>query len=95
MTLRKGRHYLRWGKTEVGGRGHTSEGVRPCRGASPSKQISNSVVPKLHLSAAVLRPVPLGTHSGAIQGIRSTLSGGQSQRSEVLYLYPAFRVGGH
>ena len=57
----------------------TSEGVRSLSGTSASKQISSKVVPKLHLSAAVLRLPASRTHSGAIQGIRSTRSLGEGR----------------
>lgn len=42
------------------------------KGFSPPLQISQSVVPKLHLSAARLRLAGSVTHSGGTQGILST-----------------------
>lgn len=42
------------------------------KGFSPPLQISHSVVPKLHLSAARLRLAGSVTHSGGTQGILST-----------------------
>src|SRR4029434_9284050 len=47
----------------------TFELSRVLRGRSPPLQISHSVVPKLHLSAARLRFRGLSTHSGGTHGI--------------------------
>lgn len=45
------------------------------KGFSPPLQISQSVVPKLHLSAARLRLAGSVKHSGGTQGILSTRTG--------------------
>lgn len=48
------------------------------RGLSPPLQISQSVVPKLHLSVAKLRFWGFSMHSGGTHGIRSTSTAGQT-----------------
>lgn len=51
--------------------GPTLELSRVAKGFSPPLQISHSVVPKLHLSAARLRLAGSSIHSGGTQGILS------------------------
>lgn len=65
----------------------TSVSVLPLMGKSPLLQISSSVAPKLHWSAALPNGALLGTHSGAIHGIRSTRSVGHTDSLSQTMLY--------
>lgn len=63
-------------------------------GRSPLLQISSSVTPKLHWSAALPIGAPLSTHSGAIHGIRSRRSAMQNSvnKNERSYNYLYLRL---
>lgn len=65
----------------------TSGGVLSFKGTSPLKHISSKVVPKLHLSAAVLRVETFRTHSGEIHGILSTRSGKRWKKVSTAAIY--------